>query len=53
MTRRNLDLSQDAVPEEDQPELMEKIAKGEFTMRIMYEQFANITKMGPMSQARP
>ena len=43
---------QDAVPEEDQPELMDKISRGEFTMRIMYEQFANITKMGPMSQVR-
>lgn len=38
------------MPEEDQPELMDKISKGQFTMRIMYEQFANITKMGPMSQ---
>ena len=27
-------------------------SKGEFTLRIMYEQFANIMKMGPMSQAR-
>jgi hypothetical protein len=43
---------QDAVPDEDQPELMDKISRGQFTMRIMYEQFANITKMGPMSQAR-
>jgi hypothetical protein len=41
------------VPDEDQPELMDKISRGQFTMRIMYEQFANITKMGPMSQARP
>jgi signal recognition particle subunit SRP54 len=41
---------QDAVPDEDQPELMDKISRGQFTMRIMYEQFANITKMGPMSQ---
>jgi signal recognition particle subunit SRP54 len=40
------------VPDEDQPELMDKISKGQFTMRIMYEQFANITKMGPMSQVR-
>ena len=32
--------------------MIEKIAKGNFTMRIMYEQFQNLTKMGPMSQAR-
>ncbi len=43
-------LSQTVIPEEDQPEMIEKIAKGNFTMRIMYEQFQNLTKMGPMSQ---
>ena len=32
--------------------MIEKIAKGNFTMRIMYEQFQNLTKMGPMSQVR-
>lgn len=52
MFRPRHDHAQDAVPEEDQPELMDKISKGQFTMRIMYEQFANITKMGPMSQVR-
>eukprot|EP00887_Chlorella_sp_A99_P003170 scaffold9.g3170.t1 len=41
----------DVIPEEEQQqELLEKITKGEFTLRIMYEQFANIMKMGPMSQ---
>ena len=45
-------LGQTVIPEEDQPEMIEKIAKGNFTMRIMYEQFQNLTKMGPMSQAR-
>lgn len=39
--------------EEAQQELLDKISKGEFTLRIMYEQFANIMKMGPMSQVRP
>ncbi len=43
---------QTVIPEEDQPEMIEKIAKGNFTMRIMYEQFQNLTKMGPMSQVR-
>ena len=32
--------------------MIEKIARGNFTMRIMYEQFQNLTKMGPMSQVR-
>lgn len=44
-------LGQDAVPEEDtQQELMETIQKGNFTMRILYEQLGNILKMGPMGQ---
>ncbi len=42
---------QDEVPEEDmQQELMETIQKGNFTMRILYEQLGNILKMGPMGQ---
>ena len=36
--------------EDEQQALLEKITRGEFTLRIMYEQFANIMKMGPMSQ---
>ena len=42
---------QNVIPEEDQPEMVERLAKGNFTMRTMYEQFQNLTKMGPMSQA--
>ena len=42
---------QDAVPEDQQKEeLMESIGKGNFTMRILYEQLANIQKMGPVGQ---
>ena len=42
---------QDAVPEEaKQEELMKDIAKGNFTLRILYDQLANIQKMGPMGQ---
>ena len=44
---------QNVIPEEDQPEMVERLAKGNFSMRAMYEQFQNLTKMGPMSQARP
>jgi hypothetical protein len=43
---------QDVIPEDGQPEMMDKIARGQFTMRIMYEQFQNILKMGPMGQVR-
>jgi len=46
-----IDKVKDALPEEaQQEELLAKITKGEFTLRIMYDQFANIMKMGPMSQ---
>ena len=40
---------QDVIPQDQQPELLDKLAQGHFTMRILYEQFANIQKMGPMS----
>eukprot|EP00884_Botryococcus_braunii_P010969 jgi/Botrbrau1/19874/Bobra.0663s0002.1 len=47
-----VDKFQDAVPDADQTqeELMETISKGNFTMRILYEQLSNIRKMGPVSQ---
>ena len=44
-----IDKIQDVIPQEQQPELLDKLAQGHFTMRILYEQFANIQKMGPMS----
>ena len=33
-------------------ELMESITKGNFSLRILYEQLANIQKMGPVGQVR-
>lgn len=42
---------QEVVPHEDaKEELMESMQKGAFSMRILYEQFANIQKMGPVGQ---
>ena len=39
------------VPEEAKnEELMEIMQKGAFSLRILYEQFANIQKMGPVGQ---
>lgn len=35
---------------EDNPDLIKKLEKGRFTLRDMYEQFQNITKLGPFSQ---
>ena len=33
-----------------QEELMEKMSKGEFTLRDMYNQFQNVMKMGPLNK---
>jgi signal recognition particle GTPase len=35
---------------DQQPELLQKLSEGNFTLRIMYEQFQNILKMGPIGQ---
>lgn len=45
-----VDKIQDVIPEDKQPELLETISKGNFTLRILYEQFQNILKLGPMGQ---
>lgn len=39
------------MPEDLQKEeIMESISKGNFSLRILYEQLANIQKMGPVGQ---
>ncbi len=45
-----MDKIQEVIPDSKQPEMMERLEKGVFSMRILYEQYANIMKMGPMSQ---
>ncbi|KAL5722691.1 signal-recognition-particle GTPase [Ranunculus cassubicifolius] len=45
-----MDKIHEVVPMEQQPELLEKLSQGNFTLRIMYEQFQNILKMGPIGQ---
>merc|ERR1719478_515408 len=40
----------EAMPLHKQPELLNRISKGQFSIRDLYEQFQNIQKMGPMSQ---
>mmetsp|Transcript_75691 Transcript_75691/g.169744 ORF Transcript_75691/g.169744 Transcript_75691/m.169744 type:complete len:519 (-) Transcript_75691:15-1571(-) len=40
----------DAMPLDKQPELLNKISKGKFSLRDLYEQFQNLQKMGPMGQ---
>jgi signal recognition particle subunit SRP54 len=45
-----MDKISEAIPHGQQPELMKKLEKGKFNLRILYEQYASIMKMGPMSQ---
>lgn len=45
-----MDKIHDAVPMDQQPELLQKLSEGTFTLRIMYEQFQNILNMGPLNQ---
>ncbi|GER48448.1 signal recognition particle 54 kDa protein [Striga asiatica] len=46
-----MDKIQEVVPMDQQPELLQKLSEGNFTLRIMYEQiYQNILKMGPISQ---
>ncbi|OIW19219.1 hypothetical protein TanjilG_20344 [Lupinus angustifolius] len=45
-----MDKIQEVVPMDQQPELLQKLSEGTFTLRIMYEQFQNILKMGPIGQ---
>ena len=45
-----MDKIHEVVPMDQQPELLQKLSEGNFTLRIMYEQFQNILKMGPINQ---
>ncbi|XP_039170592.1 signal recognition particle 54 kDa protein 2-like [Eucalyptus grandis] len=38
------------VPKDQQPEYLQKLSEGNSTSRIMYEQFQNVLKMGPIGQ---
>ena len=49
--REFLHVVQEAVPDDDtKEELMDSLNKGNFTMRILYEQLANVQKMGSVGQ---
>ncbi|ESQ30621.1 hypothetical protein EUTSA_v10011425mg [Eutrema salsugineum] len=45
-----VDKLQEVVPKDQQPELLEKLSQGNFTLRIMYDQFQNILNMGPLQE---
>lgn len=45
-----MDKIHEVVPMDQQPELLQKLSEGNFTLRIMYEQFQNLLKMGPIGQ---
>ncbi|KAL9813745.1 putative signal-recognition-particle GTPase [Arabidopsis thaliana] len=41
---------QEVVPKDQQPELLEMLSHGKFTLRIMYDQFQNMLNMGPLKE---
>jgi len=43
---------QEVVPKDQQPELLEMLSHGKFTLRIMYDQFQNMLNMGPLKEVR-
>ncbi|KAK1299179.1 hypothetical protein QJS10_CPB14g00359 [Acorus calamus] len=45
-----MDKIHEVVPMDQQPELLQKLSEGKCSLRIMYEQFQHIRKMGPMGQ---
>uniref|UniRef100_A0ACD5V4A1 Uncharacterized protein n=1 Tax=Avena sativa TaxID=4498 RepID=A0ACD5V4A1_AVESA len=45
-----IDKIQDVIPADKQPELLAKISEGTFTLRLLYEQFQNLLKMGSLGQ---
>ncbi|KAL3736798.1 hypothetical protein ACJRO7_025693 [Eucalyptus globulus] len=45
-----MDKIHEVVPKDQQPEYLQKLSEGNSTSRIMYEQFQNILKMGPIGQ---
>ncbi|KAL8046645.1 hypothetical protein ABFX02_08G190100 [Erythranthe guttata] len=45
-----VDKIQEVVPMDQQPELLQKLSEGNFTLRSMYQQIQTILKMGPMNE---
>ncbi|CAK8535651.1 unnamed protein product [Lathyrus sativus] len=45
-----MDKIHEVVPMDQQPELLQKLTEGNFTLRLMYEIFQNVLQMGPISQ---
>ncbi|KAI6689925.1 hypothetical protein NL676_026753 [Syzygium grande] len=48
-----MDKIHEGVPKDQQPELLLKLSEGNSTLRIMYELFQYILKMGPVGQVFP
>lgn len=42
----------DAMPADQQPEHMQRLIEGTFTLRVFYELFQNLLNMGPIGQVR-
>lgn len=48
--RTLVDKMKSVIDEKKQPEMLQRLTQGIFTMRDMYEQLQNVLKMGPLSQ---
>ena len=48
-----MDKIHEVVPMDQQPELLQKLSEGNFTLRIMYEQFQNLLKWVPSARLPP
>uniref|UniRef100_A0A804NCQ3 Signal recognition particle 54 kDa protein n=1 Tax=Zea mays TaxID=4577 RepID=A0A804NCQ3_MAIZE len=47
-----MDKIHEVIPTDQQPDLLQKLSEGSFSLRLMYEQFQNLLKMGPIGQAK-
>jgi signal recognition particle subunit SRP54 len=45
-----IDKIQDVIPADKQPEFLSKLSEGTFTLRLLYEQFQTLLKMGSLGQ---
>lgn len=41
---------QEFMPDNQQPQIMDKLGEGTFTLRLLYEMFQNLQRIGPLGQ---
>lgn len=45
-----IDKIQDVIPINQQPDILDELTKGAFTLRLLYQMFQNLQNMGPLGQ---